>query len=319
MGAHYRPTAGKVSPATRYLGNLLSRAGSDEIAQRISLLSGTSPDVMSCATVTGGRVGGTMCGAEPALGQFWVSRMHRFSLRTLLTGALTGHQGWERQWRSPEPKAAYDAVIVGGGGHGLATAYYLAKEHGLTNIAVLEKGWIGGGNTGRNTTIIRSNYLYDESAAIYEHALEAVGRPVAGAQLQRHVLAARRADARAQRARRAEPQAPRLRQPAERHRQRVADAEQAKAFCPPLNISPHVALSRGGRRPAAARRRRAPRCGRVGLCARRRRHGRRHHPELRGDRLHARRRRRRRRRRDHAGARSARRAWASSRPATPAW
>ena len=98
--------------------------------------------------------------------------MHRFSLRTLLTGALTGHQGWERQWRSPEPKAAYDAVIVGGGGHGLATAYYLAKEHGLTNIAVLEKGWIGGGNTGRNTTIIRSNYLYDESAAIYEHAVK---------------------------------------------------------------------------------------------------------------------------------------------------
>ena len=91
--------------------------------------------------------------------------MRRFSLRSLIAEALTGHQGWERQWRSPEPKAAYDAVIVGGGGHGLATAYYLAKEHGITNIAVLEKGWIGGGNTGRNTTIIRSNYLYDESAA----------------------------------------------------------------------------------------------------------------------------------------------------------
>src|SRR6476660_9445147 len=97
--------------------------------------------------------------------------MRRFSLRTLLAEALTGHRGWERQWRSPEPKPAYAAVIVGGGGHGLATAYYLAKEHGLTNIAVLEKGWIGGGNTGRNTTIIRSNYLQDESAAIYEHAL----------------------------------------------------------------------------------------------------------------------------------------------------
>jgi len=84
---------------------------------------------------------------------------------------MRGHKGWEQQWRSPEPKAAYDVVIVGAGGHGLATAYYLAKEHGITNVAVLEKGWLGGGNTGRNTTIIRSNYLYDESAAIYNHAL----------------------------------------------------------------------------------------------------------------------------------------------------
>src|SRR5947199_6567954 len=97
--------------------------------------------------------------------------MRRFSLRTLLAEAATGHRGWERQWRSPEPKAAYAAVIVGGGGHGLATAYYLASEHRLTNIAVLEKGWIGGGNTGRNTTIIRSNYLSDESAALYDHAV----------------------------------------------------------------------------------------------------------------------------------------------------
>jgi sarcosine oxidase subunit beta len=84
---------------------------------------------------------------------------------------MRGHKGWEQQWRSPEPKAAYDVVIVGAGGHGLATAYYLAKEHGITNVAVLEKGWLGGGNTGRNTTIIRSNYLYDESAGIYNHAL----------------------------------------------------------------------------------------------------------------------------------------------------
>jgi sarcosine oxidase subunit beta len=76
------------------------------------------------------------------------------------------------QWRSPEPKAAYDAIIVGAGGHGLATAYYMAKEHGLTNIAVLEKGWLGGGNTGRNTTIVRSNYLWEESEAIYEHAMK---------------------------------------------------------------------------------------------------------------------------------------------------
>ncbi|MGN6441647.1 MAG: FAD-dependent oxidoreductase, partial [Arthrobacter sp.] len=75
-------------------------------------------------------------------------------------------------WRNPEPKSSYDAVIVGGGGHGLATAYFLAKNHGMTNIAVLEKGWLAGGNMARNTTIIRSNYLWDESAAIYEQALK---------------------------------------------------------------------------------------------------------------------------------------------------
>ena len=98
--------------------------------------------------------------------------MQKFSAFSLLRQAFAGHQGWQAQWRSPEPKPEYDAVIVGGGGHGLATAYYLAKEHGVANIAVLEKGWIGGGNTGRNTTIIRSNYLFDESAALYDHALK---------------------------------------------------------------------------------------------------------------------------------------------------
>ncbi|MFG1421712.1 sarcosine oxidase subunit beta family protein [Roseixanthobacter liquoris] len=98
--------------------------------------------------------------------------MRRFSLPSLLSEALNAHQGWPRQWRDPAPKASYDAIIIGGGGHGLGAAYYLAKEHGLTNIAVLEKGWIGGGNAGRNTTIIRSNYLYDESAALYEHAVK---------------------------------------------------------------------------------------------------------------------------------------------------
>ncbi|HKQ85040.1 MAG TPA: sarcosine oxidase subunit beta family protein [Steroidobacteraceae bacterium] len=98
--------------------------------------------------------------------------MRRFSLRTLLQEARNAHRGWGRQWRSPEPKPSYDVIIVGGGGHGLATAYYLAKEHGVRNAAVLEKGWLGGGNTGRNTTIIRSNYLYDESAAIYDHAVK---------------------------------------------------------------------------------------------------------------------------------------------------
>ena len=75
-------------------------------------------------------------------------------------------------WRNPEPKKNYDIIIVGGGGHGLGTAYYLAKEHKLKNIAVIEKGWLGGGNTGRNTTIIRSNYLWDESVHLYDHSLK---------------------------------------------------------------------------------------------------------------------------------------------------
>jgi methylglutamate dehydrogenase subunit A len=96
----------------------------------------------------------------------------RYSIFSLARNALSYHEHWPLAWRSPAPKARYDAIIIGGGGHGLATAYYLAKEHGLSNIAVLEKGWLGGGNTGRNTTIVRSNYHLDPSAHFYEFSLK---------------------------------------------------------------------------------------------------------------------------------------------------
>jgi len=162
----------------------------------------------------------------------------RFSIFSLARQALGGHAGWPVQWRSPEPKTSYDAVIVGAGGHGLATAYYLAREHGLRNIAVVEKGWLGGGNTGRNTTIIRSNYLWEESEAIYEHAVklwETLAQELnynvmyspRGVMMLAHTVHDIQVFKR------------------HVHANRLAgidnewlSAEQAKAFCPPLNIAP---------------------------------------------------------------------------------
>ncbi|HVI34808.1 MAG TPA: FAD-dependent oxidoreductase, partial [Gaiellales bacterium] len=166
--------------------------------------------------------------------------MQRYSIISLARNALSGHERWQPAWRSPEPKPAYDVVIVGAGGHGLATAYYLAKEHGITNVAVLEKGWLGGGNTGRNTTICRSNYLYDESAALYDHALRLW--ETLSLELNYNVMFSPRGvmmlahnvhDI----------------QSAQRHvhanRLNGVDnewltAEQAKAFCPPLSLRPEM-------------------------------------------------------------------------------
>ena len=98
--------------------------------------------------------------------------MQHYSGFGLLKHSFSHHENWQRVWRNPTPKKKYDVIIVGGGGHGLATAYYLAKEFGVTNVAVIEKGFLGGGNTARNTTIVRSNYLWDEAAHLYEHSMK---------------------------------------------------------------------------------------------------------------------------------------------------
>ena len=209
--------------------------------------------------------------------------MTHFSALSLLTNALTGHKNWTAQWPDSQPKEEYDVVIVGAGGHGLGAAYYLAKQHGITNVAVFDKGWLGGGNTGRNTTIIRSNYLYDESARLYDHALDLwdglsqelnynvmysnrgvmmLAHNVHDVQsTQRHIHANRLNGV----------------------DNRWLTPEEAKAYCPPLNISPNARYPVLGRRAAEARGNRPPRCRGVGLCPRRRHARRGHRPELPGD------------------------------------
>ena len=164
----------------------------------------------------------------------------RYSIFSLARNALSYHRNWERNWRSPNLKPSYDAVIVGGGGHGLATAYYLAKEHKMTNIAVLEKGWLGGGNTGRNTTIVRANYLQDESTGIYAHALKLW--PGLSKELNYNVMFSPRgvmhmANTEGD-----------LKEIARRHNANRLQGvtlefltrEQVKEFCPIINISPNV-------------------------------------------------------------------------------
>src|SRR5438094_8147753 len=166
--------------------------------------------------------------------------MQRYSILSLARHALGQHRGWTPLWRKAAPRPRYEVVIIGGGGHGLATAYYLAKEHGIRNVAVLERGWLGGGNTGRNTTIVRSNYLWDESAAIYEHALQLF--ETLSEELNLNVMLSQRGvlnlahtpgD---------------MREAVRRvHANRLngidaewLDAKQVKEFCPIVNISPDV-------------------------------------------------------------------------------
>ena len=146
--------------------------------------------------------------------------MQHYSFVSLVRNAVGHHEGWQEAWRSPPPKPAYSVVIVGGGGHGLATAYYLAKEHGVSDVAVLEKGWLGGGNTARNTTHVRSDYILDENAHFYEASVklwEGLSRRL---ELQRDVQPARHDPHRALRLPDAGAPAPRQRDAIEWNRRR---------------------------------------------------------------------------------------------------
>ncbi len=166
--------------------------------------------------------------------------MRLYSGFALLKAGFNGQKNWQSLWRSPEPKPAYDAIIIGAGGHGLGAAYYLAKQHGIRNIAVLEKGWVGGGNTGRNTTIIRSNYLFNESAALYDHAVklwenlsQTLNYNVMFSQRGVMMLAHNVHDVQV------------FKRHVHANRCNGVDnewlsAEQAKVFCPPLNISANM-------------------------------------------------------------------------------
>ncbi|MEP0520636.1 MAG: sarcosine oxidase subunit beta family protein [Hyphomicrobiales bacterium] len=164
----------------------------------------------------------------------------KYNLFSLIREGVRGHTGWQSQWREPDLKSSYDAVIIGGGGHGLATAYYLAKEHGMTNIAVIEKGWIGGGNSGRNTTIVRSNYLYDASAAIYNHALRLWTN--LGRELNYNIMMSHRGVLNLAHD---EGEARTLKRRVEANRLNGVDSEwldakQVKNFCPPISIDENM-------------------------------------------------------------------------------
>lgn len=105
-------------------------------------------------------------------GTLELSAMRRYSFLNLVRQARRGNSGWEPAWRDDAPKSGYNVLVIGGGGHGLATAYYLASKHGVRRVAVLERGWIGGGNSGRNTQVVRSNYFHSASSSFYDHSLK---------------------------------------------------------------------------------------------------------------------------------------------------